>query len=200
MRGYMTQFPSFPSWLGKHSSTGKHDRIVQDLSLHMSLRTYSSKRTVNMDYLSHIRDALVRPLTSQGVEGAQHVIKLMDTYYLMKEDFENIMEVSSWGGKPSAFSKLDPKVKAAFTRAYNKEAHLTPYSLQVVKTSRLSTGPALDSEYSEEFQEDDTQSEKEQDAVETDAMIKQKKTRSSKPSKSEREKESKKGKGKNWKK
>ena len=63
-------------------------------------------------------------------------------------------------------------MKAAFTRAYNKEAHLTPYSLQVVKTSRLSTGPALDSEYSEEFQEDDTQSEKEQDAVETDAMIK----------------------------
>ncbi|XP_031198274.1 replication factor C subunit 1 isoform X4 [Mastomys coucha] len=201
MRGYMTQFPSFPSWLGKHSSTGRHDRIVQDLSLHMSLRTYSSKRTVNMDYLSHIRDALVRPLTSQGVEGVQHVVTLMDTYYLMKEDFENIMEVSSWGGKPSAFSKLDPKVKAAFTRAYNKEAHLTPYSLQAVKTSRLSTGPALDSEYSEELQEDDAQSdEKEQDAVETDAMIKQKKTRSSKPSKSEKEKESKKGKGKNWKK
>ncbi|XP_052055540.1 replication factor C subunit 1 isoform X2 [Apodemus sylvaticus] len=199
MRGYMAQFPSFPSWLGKHSSTGKHDRIVQDLSLHMSLRTYSSKRTVNLDYLSHIRDALVQPLTSQGVEGVQHVVTLMDTYYLIKEDFDNIMEVSSWGGKPSAFSKLDPKVKAAFTRAYNKEAHLTPYSLQVVKTSRLSTGPALDSEYSEELQEDDTQSdEKEQDAVETDAMIK-KKTRSSKPSKSEKE-ESKKGKGKNWKK
>lgn len=38
MRGYMTQFPTFPSWLGKHSSTGKHDRIVQDLALHMSLR------------------------------------------------------------------------------------------------------------------------------------------------------------------
>nr|XP_023493987.1 replication factor C subunit 1 isoform X4 [Equus caballus] len=38
MRGYLTQFPTFPSWLGKHSSTGKHDRIVQDLALHMSLR------------------------------------------------------------------------------------------------------------------------------------------------------------------
>ncbi|XP_038948447.1 replication factor C subunit 1 isoform X7 [Rattus norvegicus] len=201
MRGYMSQFPSFPSWLGKHSSTGKHDRTVQDLSLHMSLRTYSSKRTVNMDYLSHIRDALVRPLTSQGVEGVQRVVTLMDTYYLVKEDFDNIMEVSSWGGKPSTFSKLDPKVKAAFTRAYNKEAHLTPYSLQVVKASRPSIGPALDSEYNEESQEDATQSdEKEQDALETDAMIKQKKTRSSKPSKSEKEKESKKGKGKNSKK
>lgn len=190
----MTQFPTFPSWLGKHSSTGKHDRIVQDLALHMSLRTNSSKRTVNMDYLSHIRDALVQPLTSQGVEGVQHVVTLMDTYYLMREDFENIMEVSSWGGKPSPFSRLDPKVKAAFTRAYNKEVHLTPYSLQAVKTPRLSTGPALDSEYNEESQEDDSQpDEKEQDAIETDAMIK-KKTRSSKPSKPEKDKESKKGK------
>ncbi|XP_039704674.1 replication factor C subunit 1 isoform X3 [Pteropus medius] len=200
MRGYMTQFPSFPSWLGKHSSTGKHDRIVQDLALHMSLRTYSSKRTINMDYLSHIRDVLVQPLISQGVEGVQDVVALMDAYYLMKEDFENIMEISSWGGKPSPFSKLDPKVKAAFTRAYNKEIHLTPYSLQAVKTSRHSTGPALDSEYNEELNEDDSQSdEKDQDTTETDAMIK-KKTKSSKSSKSEKDKESRKGKGKSSKK
>lgn len=124
----------------------------------------------------------------------------MDAYYLMKEDFENIMEISSWGGKPSPFSKLDPKVKAAFTRAYNKEVHLTPYSLQAVKTSRHSTGPSLNSEYNEELNEDDSQSdEKDQDAMETDAMIK-KKTKSSKPSKSEKDKESRKGKGKSSKK
>uniref|UniRef100_A0A8D2FRA2 DNA replication factor RFC1 C-terminal domain-containing protein n=1 Tax=Theropithecus gelada TaxID=9565 RepID=A0A8D2FRA2_THEGE len=123
----------------------------------MSLRTYSSKRTVNIDYLSHLRDALVQPLTSQGVDGVQDVVALMDTYYLMKEDFENIMEISSWGGKPSSFSKLDPKVKAAFARAYNKEAHLTPYSLQAIKAS------------STKLNEDDSQSdEKDQDAIETD--------------------------------
>ena len=64
-------------------------------------------------------------------------------------------------------------MKAAFTRTYNKEVHLTPYSLQAVKTSRHSAGPALDSEYSEELHEDDSQSdEKGQDSVETDAMIK----------------------------
>lgn len=64
-------------------------------------------------------------------------------------------------------------MKAAFTRAYNKEIHLTPYSLQAVKTSRHSTGPALDSEYNEELNEDDSQSdEKDQDTTETDAMIK----------------------------
>lgn len=64
-------------------------------------------------------------------------------------------------------------MKAAFTRTYNKEAHLTPYSLQAVKTPRHSTGPVLDSEYNEELNEDDSQSdEKDQDAMETDAMIK----------------------------
>ncbi|EHB08848.1 Replication factor C subunit 1 [Heterocephalus glaber] len=160
----------------------------------MSLRTYSSNRTVNMDDLSHIRDALVQPLTSQGV-GVQDVVALRDTYYLMKEDFENIVEISSWGGKPSPFSRLNPKVKA-FTRAYNKEAQLTPYSLQLIKTPRSSTGPMLDSDYNEELHEDDSQSdEKDQDATETDAMIK-KKTKSSKPSEAEKDKKSKKEKEK----
>lgn len=203
MRGHMTQFPSFPSWLGKYSSTGKHDRIVQDLALHMNLRTYSSKRTVNLDYLSYLRDALVQPLISQGVEGVPEVVSLMDMYYLMKEDFESIMELSSWGGNPSPFSKLDPKVKAAFTRAYNKEAHLTPYSLQTVKTPRYSSsmGSSQDLEYSEELTQEDSQADdKDPDSMENDAMIKQKKSKSSKPSKSEKDKEPRKGKGKSSKK
>ncbi|XP_074085720.1 replication factor C subunit 1 isoform X2 [Macrotis lagotis] len=201
MRGFMTQFPSFPSWLGKFSSTGKHDRIVQELALHMSLETYSSKRIVNLDYLSHMRDALVLPLTLHGTEGVQNVVELMDTYHLMREDFENIMEISSWGGKPSSFSKLDPKVKAAFTRGYNKEVHLTPYSLQVTKTSaRQSGGPLLNSDYSEEFNEDESQAEeKDQDGIEMDAMIK-KRAKSSKSSKPEKDTENKKAKGKNSKK
>lgn len=83
------------------------------LTMYVSLvgfRTYSSKSTVNLDYLSYLRDALVQPLISQGVEGVPEVVSLMDMYYLMKEDFESIMELSSWGGNPSPFSKLDPKV------------------------------------------------------------------------------------------
>lgn len=38
MRGYMSQFPTFPSWLGKFSSAGKHSRILQELASHMSLK------------------------------------------------------------------------------------------------------------------------------------------------------------------
>ncbi|NWV81649.1 RFC1 factor, partial [Dasyornis broadbenti] len=190
MRGYMSQFPVFPSWLGKFSSTGKHDRIIQELAMHMSLRTQTCKRTVNMEYLSYLRDALVQPLKDFGADGVQQAIMFMDSYCLMKEDIENIMEISTWGGKPSPFSKLDPKVKAAFTRAYNKEAHLTPYSLSSVKASKRQAGSAGTMDLSEDFNVEEIQSdEDEQDTVDSDAMIKQKKAKSSKLTKREKNEE-----------
>ncbi|KAM9330406.1 replication factor C subunit 1 [Gastrophryne carolinensis] len=183
MRGYMTQFPGFPSWLGKYSSTGKHDRITQELAMHTSLRTRASKIALNMDYLPYMRDKLVQPLTDRGTDGVQEVIDLMDNYYLMKEDFDNIMEISSWGGKPSPFSKLDPKVKAAFTRGYNKEAHLTPYSLHMVKASKRETASSLESEYNEDVHAEEEQAEEKEEDVGGDAMIKAKKAKASKASK-----------------
>ncbi|XP_075005043.1 replication factor C subunit 1 isoform X3 [Calonectris borealis] len=197
MRGYMSQFPVFPSWLGKFSSTGKHDRIIQELAMHMSLRTQTCKRTVNMEYLPYLRDALVQPLKDFGADGVQEAVTFMDSYCLMKEDTENIMEISMWGGKPSPFSKLDPKVKAAFTRAYNKEAHLTPYSLNSVKTSKRQSGSAVTLELNEDLNVEEIQSdEDEQDTVESDAMIKQKKAKSSKLPKKEKNEETTKKEGK----
>ncbi|XP_018428309.1 PREDICTED: replication factor C subunit 1, partial [Nanorana parkeri] len=186
MRGYMSQFPNFPSWLGKYSSTGKHDRITQELAMHMSLRTRASKRALNLDYLPYMRDRLVQPLISRGSDGVQEVLDLMDTYYLMKEDFDNIMEICSWGGKPSPFSKVDSKVKSAFTRSYNKEAHLTPYSLQMVKATKREAASSLESEYSENMNTEDNQAEENEEDADGDAMIKAKKAKTSKPSKAEK--------------
>ena len=37
MRGSLPQMVGFPSWLGKNSTTGKTDRILQELRTHMSL-------------------------------------------------------------------------------------------------------------------------------------------------------------------
>uniref|UniRef100_A0A8C2GUA6 Replication factor C subunit 1 n=1 Tax=Cyprinus carpio TaxID=7962 RepID=A0A8C2GUA6_CYPCA len=154
MRGYMSQFPTFPSWLGKFSSAGKHSRIIQELASHMSLKTLSSKEAINLDYLPYFRSAILEPLQSQGSEGASQSVKLMDDYDIIKEDVDNIMEISMWGGQPDPYSKLDSKVKAAFTRAYNKESHLMPYSLQVVKKSRKGAiDPELIGELDSESQE-----------------------------------------------
>uniref|UniRef100_A0A4W3J377 Replication factor C subunit 1 n=1 Tax=Callorhinchus milii TaxID=7868 RepID=A0A4W3J377_CALMI len=175
MRGYMSQFPSFPSWLGKYSSTGKHDRITQELTRHMCLRTQTSKRAVNLDYLPYLRDTLVRPLVEEGTNGVRHAVGTMDAYYLMKEDVDSIMEICSWGGRSDPFAKLDPKVKAAFTRAYNREAHLTPYALQGIKKSKRGAGPSQDTELETEgVQPEEVVVEEEEAAnsMETDPMIK----------------------------
>ncbi|XP_060772501.1 replication factor C subunit 1 [Neoarius graeffei] len=196
MRGYMSQFPAFPSWLGKFSSTSKHSRVVQELSSHMSLKTLSSKEAVNLDYLPYLRSALLEPLQCRGTDGASQSVKLMDDYDIIKEDFDSIMEISTWGGQPDPYSKLDSKVKAAFTRAYNKESHLMPYSLQIVKKGRrgaVDTDLALDPD--NDLQGQDEEEEKEE-TLTTDAMIKQKKAKPTKEVKQEKAGESGKGKGK----
>lgn len=194
MRGYMGQFPTFPSWLGKNSSTNKHSRLVQELSSHMSLKTYSSRQAVNLDYLHYLRKAILRPLQRHGAEGAGQAVQLLDDYQLIKEDVDSMMEISVWGGQPDPYSKLDSKVKAAFTRAYNKESHLTPYSLQVVKKGRR--GGGVDAELGEEAETEVRESEDEGDGLQTDAMIKQKKAKPSKETKKEKADVTGKGKGK----
>uniref|UniRef100_W5UC34 Replication factor C subunit 1 n=1 Tax=Ictalurus punctatus TaxID=7998 RepID=W5UC34_ICTPU len=195
MRGYMSQFPTFPSWLGKFSSTGKHSRIVQELSSHMSLKTLSSKEAINLDYLPYLRSALLEPLRCRGADGASQSVTLMDDYDIVKEDFDSIMEISTWGGQADPYSKLDSKVKAAFTRAYNKESHLTPYSLQVVKKGRRgAVEPDLSLDSDLQGQEEDE--EEEEETLNTDAMIKQKKAKPTKEVKQESARDSGKGKGK----
>lgn len=62
-------------------------------------------------------------------------------------------------------------MKAAFTRAYNKEVHLTPYSLQAVKKGRRGVGGGAESELGGD-DVDTQESEDEGDAIKTDAMIK----------------------------
>uniref|UniRef100_A0A3B3W2L3 Replication factor C subunit 1 n=1 Tax=Poecilia latipinna TaxID=48699 RepID=A0A3B3W2L3_9TELE len=218
MRGYMSQFPVFPSWLGKNSSTNKHSRIVQELTSHMSLKTLSSRQAVNLDYMHYLRHALLHPLQRHGTEGAAQAVQLLDDYQLLKEDVDSIMEISVWGGQPDPYSKLDPKVKAAFTRAYNKEVHLTPYSLQTVKKGRRGGGADLDGG---DEGPDDQESGDEAEGLKADAMIKvrvfrpeevflfcflvlhllgfslqQKKAKTTKESTKEKKKESGKGKGK----
>uniref|UniRef100_A0A8C3AYC8 Replication factor C subunit 1 n=1 Tax=Cyclopterus lumpus TaxID=8103 RepID=A0A8C3AYC8_CYCLU len=191
MKGYMSQFPTFPSWLGKFSSTNKHSRIIQELASHMGLKTMCSRQAVNLDYLFYLRQALLSPLQRHGAEGAGDAVQLLDNYQLVKEDVDSIMEVSLWGGQTDPYSKLDSKVKAAFTRAYNREVHLTPYSLHVVKKGRRGGGGG---ELGGEDVDNEAR-ESEDEGLKADAMIK-KKAKATKESKKEKKDDSGKGKGK----
>lgn len=63
-------------------------------------------------------------------------------------------------------------MKAAFTRAYNKEVHLTPYSLQAVKKGRRGGGGGESELGGEDMEKETQESEDEGDSLKADAMIK----------------------------
>ncbi|XP_045569939.1 LOW QUALITY PROTEIN: replication factor C subunit 1 [Salmo salar] len=180
MRGYMNSFPSFPSWLGKFSSCNKHSRIIQELASHMSLKTLSSRQAVSLDYLPYLRMSLLCPLQRRGAEGAGQAVQLLDDYHLVREDVDSLMEISLWGGQPDPYAQLDPKVKSAFTRAYNRETHLTPYSLQPIKKGRRG---GVEAELGGEEQAEQPEEEEEEEGVAADAMIKKKAKPSKEPKK-----------------
>ncbi|XP_069105828.1 replication factor C subunit 1-like [Argopecten irradians] len=140
MRGSFPQMVSFPTWLGQNSSRGKTERILQETRTHMRLRISGDKRSLNMDYLPYMRHSLTRPLVTRESEGVPEVINLMENYDIIKEDFDNILEVSKWPNSDDPLKHLSTKTKSAFTRTYNKEVHMTPYSTGVVTKKKRGGG------------------------------------------------------------
>jgi replication factor C subunit 1 len=51
----------------------------------------------------------------------------MSDYALLREDLDNLLEMSQWPDRPDPMKSVESKVKAAFTRTYNKEVIL-PYA------------------------------------------------------------------------
>uniref|UniRef100_A0A8C4QTW2 Replication factor C subunit 1 n=1 Tax=Eptatretus burgeri TaxID=7764 RepID=A0A8C4QTW2_EPTBU len=175
MRGHMAQFPSFPSWLGRRSAAGRQERLLQELTMHTCLGTHSDRRAIVLDYAGYLRHTLAAPLVTRGSDGVRDTLNFMASYHLTKEDVDNLMELTTFPGRPDPMAQLEPKVKAALTRAYNKEPHLAPYALSVVaKKSRKGSAPIDGEEWvgDERMSGDSTEDECD---VETDGMVKQKK-------------------------
>ncbi|GFS27534.1 replication factor C subunit 1 [Elysia marginata] len=184
MRGSFPQMTDFPQWLGKFSSTNKTQRILQELSTHMRLEVSCDKRGLSLDYLPSFRSCLTQPLVSQGTDGVPEVIKIMDDYDIVKEDFDNIMEVTKWPKSFDPMSQLDSKTKAAFTRQYNKQIHMTPYATGATGgKKRKARGAPMEEEalVLEEGAENGdglnppSDEEEEEEGIEADTMIKSKK-------------------------
>lgn len=192
MRGNVTQMIAFPSWLGKNSTTTKTERTLQELRTHMRLKISGDKRSLNLDYLPYMRYSLTEPLVHQESEGVKDVIQLMDDYDIIKDDFDNIIEITKWPNSSDPLSKLSTKTKTAFTRMYNKEVHLTPYSTGIITKKKRGRGATEDDidqlgEGEIAMAEDEVVVEQDEDEndddLEADTMIKKKTTK--KGSKSE---------------
>lgn len=107
--------------------------------------TSGSRLSVRLDYAGFLIAAIARPLRERGVDGIDESLTILREYHLLREDIDSLLELSTWPGQKNAFDGIDGRVKAALTRAYNKD--IAPYAYSAasaVKTKKASSAEADD--------------------------------------------------------
>lgn len=69
-----------------------------------------SKSAVNLDYVTHLRDKISLPLVRKGLQGIPEALDVMHTYNLLREDLDNIVELSQWPKGRNPMNLVDSKV------------------------------------------------------------------------------------------
>ena len=169
MEGHVAGQVQFPRWLGQYSRQNKFDRILQELQVHTRLSAGLAKSSLNQDFNQHLRNAILRPMIKRGMEGVPDSIEAMDFYSLMREDLDNLLEITTWPEQPDPMKAIDSKIKAAFTRSYNKNVVL-PYAKEANVKKKAKVDVAANP-----FEEDSDDNDEDEDNIEADAMIKAKK-------------------------
>ena len=174
MQGNMGERLAFPSILGQTSKINKCARLLTEIHMHMNLHVSSEKFEIRKSYMPVLVPKLTLPLIRNGAEAIESTIALMDQYYITKDDWDAMLELSlgPWS-QEVVMKKIPTNVKTAFTRTYNKTNHMHPFSIQTVKATKGSgkIGVDLEEAIQDEGEADDDE-EVEEDA--DDKMIKAK--------------------------
>jgi replication factor C subunit 1 len=181
VQGKITNRINFAGWLGQNSKRMKFDRIVQNLQYHTCIKTNTNNIDLRLDYIPLLKDKLVLPLIKRGLDGISEVLELMDDYFLTKEDFDNILELSVKGNMKvdDLYKKVSTSVKSGFTRKYNSYVHPTIiYKTgdsvgKPGKSAASSNGENGDYEYTEEDNGEDNGEDKDNEDITKDSLIKE---------------------------
>jgi len=125
--------PSFPSWLGKFSNRNKNKRFFNLLRVNMSVDSTSNAADIAMYQIPELRTQLLKPMIDDNENGGDKVIETLDRYSLDRNDWEMIMELGDRFDQKLSLKQVPGKVKAAFTRKYNKEGHRLKVARQDIK-------------------------------------------------------------------
>lgn len=111
-------------------------------------------------------------------------LNIIKEYRLLRENIDSLVELTTWPGKKNPMEAVDGRVKAALTRAYNKEVEVYTYS--AATTVKKKKTIASDEDYMNEYEENGDQfsdsTDEDTDNIDNDALIKQKKSSTSKAS------------------
>ncbi|KAL5615188.1 hypothetical protein BROUX41_005245 [Berkeleyomyces rouxiae] len=158
--------PSFTSWLGANSKTGKLNRFVRDIHSHMRLKSSGDHNEIRQQYLPVLWNKTVKILSDEGKEAVPSVIDMMDSYYLTRDDFDAMMELGV-GPQDESHAKIDTQTKTSFTKTYNNMSHPIPFmkaSTTDVPTKKLAK-EVPDLEEAIEEDDDDGQADAEPEAA-----------------------------------
>ena len=172
--GFLTGQIQFPSWLGKNSKKSKVNRTLQKLHVHTRLCAGVSKSSFALDYGLMLRDHIISPMVKQGAGGVDQAVSNMEAYCLLREDLAGLIEVTQWPDNPDPLKAVDIKIRAAFTRKYNKNGKALPYNIAMAISHNTGVG-AGEGEEMMSCEEVMDEEDKDGDTVEKDASIKLKK-------------------------
>ncbi|PBJ79865.1 replication factor C, subunit 1 [Trypanosoma cruzi cruzi] len=147
----------FPTWLGQNSSANKNKRIIRCLTLQaLSPSTggiSGNQEDVLLDYIPlGWEAALTQPLVERGKAAVDDVIRFMDQYHIMRDDWEFIQTVPHFktmrtSNDNVATGNIPAAVKSAFTREFNKTHRTESF---VKGALQLMGGVETQSEWAEE--------------------------------------------------
>lgn len=176
LSGNLAAAANFPGWLGKTSRSNKRKRLAQEIHDHTRTATSGSRLSVRLDYAPFLVQAIIRPLKEKGLEGVPESLEVIKEYGLLREDIDSLLELTTWPKMKSPWESIESKVKAALTRAYNKEVLAYSYSVQAGVKKKASR--AADSQDMEDYENEDegaASDEEDEDSLENNALIKVKK-------------------------
>ncbi|CCH41183.1 Replication factor C subunit 1 [Wickerhamomyces ciferrii] len=115
---------NFTGWLGQNSKTGKYTRLLTELQYRSRLRTSTDQTEFRLEYIPLLAKKLLDPLVSQGADGIEETISILDHYYLSKTDWDFLLEFPIGEDSTAAkLKKVATATKSKFTRKYNSTSH-----------------------------------------------------------------------------
>uniref|UniRef100_A0A7S2W5M4 DNA replication factor RFC1 C-terminal domain-containing protein n=1 Tax=Eucampia antarctica TaxID=49252 RepID=A0A7S2W5M4_9STRA len=147
--GFLPGFPQFAGWLGKNSSRGRMMRLLKELNHHMNYQVSADTTELRLLYLPVLREYFMNLMLGKDGPKTDEVIQMMDEYGLDRDDLFENLDQFTLQSNPKRFSDLESKVKAAFTRQYNKGSHKSQALVEeqgITKTAKKKSKPVQSGE------------------------------------------------------
>lgn len=124
-------FRRFTAWLGHNSSSGKQRRLLADLGARLAAHggAMTGRGSLRCDTVPALRAVVTAPFRAAGAgpDAAAEAATVLRGVGLGKDDFDFLADVTKFKSPaspsgPDPYASVAAPVKAAFTRALNKDA------------------------------------------------------------------------------